>query len=314
MSSKAALLWPHKKGPKKVRIVEVGPRDGLQNEKAIIPTKEKVKFIKGLAKAGLKEIEVASFVKVPKIPQMADSPTLLSQLQTDPELNGIKLITLVPNIQGMKSALNAGAQHIAVFTGVSNTFNLANINATTVESLKRISEVMKIANSENIPARGYVSTAFGCPFEGKINIKTLRNVMLQLQDMGVHEIALGDTIGIANPKQVCQWIDFLSKDFSLDFLTMHFHDSYGRGLVNILASLQMGVTNFDSSAAGLGGCPYALGASGNVATEDVYGLLSSLSIETGIDPYKLTSASKQILLSLGHQGHSKFLTAFLARS
>jgi len=298
--------------PKKVRIVEVGPRDGLQNEKSIVSIDDKVTFIKMLAEAGLLEIEATSFVRAEKIPQMSDGCELNARLQSLPELKKTHLISLVPNMKGMEGALKAGVKDIAVFTATSNTFNQKNINATIDESLVRIEEVMKVAKANNIRTRGYISTVFGCPYEGKTSLETLKRVAHKLQDMGVYEISLGDTIGIANPLQVSEVIDFISKDFNKSFFSMHFHDTRGMAVANILSSLEMGMTSFDSSAAGLGGCPYAVGSSGNVATEDLLFLLQSMGIETGIDMKKLSEASQFILSKLNRETPSKYLKAYLS--
>lgn len=298
--------------PKKVRIVEVGPRDGLQNEKTIVSLEDKVTFIKMLSQAGLHEIEANSFVRADKIPQMSDGMELYSELVNDGSLKNTKLISLVPNEKGLDNALSVGVKEIAVFTATSNTFNQKNINATVDESLKRIDGVMARANKEGLKTRAYISTVFGCPYEGKTSIAELKRVAYHLENLGVHEISLGDTIGVANPLQVKETIEFLRADFNLDFFAMHFHDTRGMAVANILASLEMGITSFDSSAGGLGGCPYAKGASGNVATEDLVYLFSNMGIETGIDMEKLAQASSFILGKLSKTSASKNLTAYLA--
>ena len=298
--------------PKKVRIVEVGPRDGLQNEKTIVSLADKVTFIKMLSEAGLHEIEAGSFVRAEKIPQMSDGIELYSSLMKDQSLKKTKLISLVPNEKGLENALSVGVKEIAVFTATSNTFNQKNINATVDESLKRIDGVMNRANKEGLKTRAYISTVFGCPYEGKTSIAELKRVAYHLENLGVHEISLGDTIGVANPLQVKEAIEFLKADFNLDFFAMHFHDTRGMAVANILASLEMGITSFDSSAGGLGGCPYAKGASGNVATEDLVYLFSNMGIETGISMEKLAQASSFILGKLSKTSASKNLTAYLA--
>ena len=298
--------------PKKVRIVEVGPRDGLQNEKTIVSLEDKVTFIKMLSQAGLHEIEASSFVRAEKIPQMSDGMELYSALVNDGSLKNTKLISLVPNDKGLDNALSVGVKEIAVFTATSNTFNQKNINATVDESLKRIDGVMSRANKEGLKTRAYISTVFGCPYEGKTSIAELKRVAYHLENLGVHEISLGDTIGVANPLQVKETIEFLKADFNLDFFAMHFHDTRGMAVANILASLELGITSFDSSAGGLGGCPYAKGASGNVATEDLVYLFSNMGIETGIDMDKLAQASSFILGKLSKTSASKNLTAYLA--
>lgn len=299
--------------PEKVRIVEVGPRDGLQNEKSIVALDDKVQFIKGLSAAGLHEIEATSFVRASKIPQMSDGTELYGRLKAEPSLAKTHLISLVPNLKGMEDALNAGVQDIAVFTSISNTFNQKNINASIDESLVKISEVMNVANKNKIRARGYISTVFGCPYEGKTDLGELKRVAHRLKELGVYEISLGDTIGIANPKQVVEVIEFLAKDFNLDFFSMHFHDTRAMAVANVLTSLELGITSFDSSAGGLGGCPYAVGASGNVATEDLFFLFQSMGIETGIDIKKLVLATSNILLKLRREGASKYLKAYQGR-
>lgn len=299
--------------PKKVRIVEVGPRDGLQNEKTIVSLEDKVTFIKMLAEAGLRDIEATSFVRADKIPQMSDGVELFKRLSSEASLNKTNLISLVPNAKGLELAVNAGVKEIAIFTSTSNTFNQKNINATIEESMVRIEEVMSKAKNNGLRARAYVSTVFGCPYEGKTSLDVLKDLIVRLKKLGVYEISLGDTIGIANPLQVRQTIELLKKDFDLDFFAMHFHDTRGMAAANILTSLEMGMTSFDSSAAGLGGCPYAKGASGNVATEDLYFLFSSMGIETGIDMEKLAKASQFILSKLQKESGSKFLKAYLAK-
>ena len=297
--------------PKKVRIVEVGPRDGLQNEKSIVSLQDKISFIKKLKAAGLHEIEATSFVRAEKIPQMGDGAELLKKLLEDSDLKDIKLISLVPNLKGLNDAISAGASEIAVFTSTSNTFNQKNINASIDESLKKIEEVSKTAIANNIRVRGYISTVFGCPYEGKTSLQELKRVASILESMGVYEISLGDTIGVANPLQVADTLKFLLKDFKPQFFSMHFHDTRGMALANILTSLEFGMTSFDSSAGGLGGCPYAAGASGNVATEDLVYLMHSLGIETGVDLKKLTEASMYILSQLKRESPSKYLKAYL---
>jgi hydroxymethylglutaryl-CoA lyase len=301
-----------RKLPKQVKIVEVGPRDGLQNEKIIVSLDDKATYINKLSQAGLKEIEATSFVRAEKIPQMSDGLELFKNLTAASTLNSKAFLALVPNLKGMEMALAAGVQNIAIFTGTSNTFNQKNINSTTSESLKKLEEVAKLALKNNIRVRGYISTVFGCPYEGKTSLSELKNIALAFKNMGVYEISLGDTIGVANPRQVVDVINFLSNDFNIDFLAMHFHDTRGMALANVLASLECGITIFDSSSAGLGGCPYAPGASGNVATEDLYYLFDSLGIETGIDIKKLIDASTFILSKLNKSSPSKYYNAFVS--
>lgn len=299
--------------PKKVRIIEVGPRDGLQNEKQIVSIEDKITFIKMLSDAGLKEIEATSFVRAQKIPQMSDGGELFTRLNNEKSLKDTKLLSLVPNKKGMDNAQLVGVREIAIFTATSNLFNQKNINATIDESLKRIDEVMKVATKEGIKARGYISTVFGCPYEGKTSLLELKRIANHLKAAGVYEISLGDTIGIANPVQVKEVIDFLAADFELSFFAMHFHDTRGMAVANILTSLELGITSFDSSAGGLGGCPYAKGASGNVATEDLFYLFDSMGIDTGINIEKLAEASNFILSKLNKESASKFLKAYWSK-
>ncbi len=298
--------------PQSIRLVEVGPRDGLQNEKTIINLEDKFNFIKNLAAAGLKEIEASSFVRAEKIPQMQDSAQLFDRLIAEPSLKNTHLISLVPNLIGMKEALVHGVKDIAVFTSTSNSFNKKNINSTIDESLLKIEEVLSVAKTQHIRTRGYISTVFGCPYEGKTSLTELKRIALRLKELGVYEISLGDTIGIANPKQVQEVIEFLSVDFPLDFFSMHFHDTRGMAIANVLTSLELGIGSFDSSAGGLGGCPYAVGASGNVATEDLVYLFESMGIKTGVDLDKLIYASELILAKLGNISLSKSHTAYVA--
>ncbi len=299
--------------PKKVSIVEVGPRDGLQNEKTIVSLDDKVTYIKMLAASGLKDIEATSFVRASKIPQMSDGGELYKKLLSEDSLKGVRLYSLVPNDIGIENALSAGVKEIAIFTSTSNAFNLKNINATIDESLVRIDSVMKIANSNGLKVRAYVSTVFGCPYEGKTSLSELKRVAIHLKNLGVAEISLGDTIGVAHPVQVKEVIDSLSNDFKLDFLAMHFHDTRGMAIANTFSALEMGITRFDSSSAGLGGCPYASGASGNVATEDLVTLFTSMGIDCGVNLQKLSEASIFILKKLNKTTQSKSLTAFLAK-
>lgn len=271
----------------RIKIVEVGPRDGLQNEKKIVPTADKIIFIKKLIESGLKTIEVGSFVAPHKIPQMDDSSEVLKAALTK---KGISFPTLVPNLYGLERAKEAGAKDISVFTATSETFNKKNINATIDESLLRIKVVTQSA--KKIKVRGYISTVFGCPYEGKTSTKTLIKVMKNLFSQGVYEISLGDTIGIANPLQVKKVLKEISRDFDLKKIAVHFHDTRGMALANALVSLEMGITTFDSSAGGIGGCPYAKGATGNVATEDMVNMFESMGIKTGVNLNKLVEASK----------------------
>lgn len=297
--------------PSEVRIVEVGPRDGLQNEKTVVSLEDKVKYIELLHAAGFKYIEATSFVRADKIPQMSDGKTLFQKLSQSNQLKNADLISLVPNMKGMEDALSVGVKHIAIFTATSNTFNLKNTNATIDDSLKRIEEVCKLAEKNKVKIRGYISTVFGCPYEGQTSFEEFVRIGKILRDLGVYEISVGDTIGVANPLQVKSFLDLILKHFDKSFLSMHFHDTRGLATSNIMASLEYGISSFDSSSGGLGGCPYAVGASGNVATEDIVYLFHSIGIKTGIDMEKLSVASQHILSCLKRESESRALKAFL---
>lgn len=293
-----------------IRIVEVGPRDGLQNEKSILATEDKFQFISALAGSGLKSIEVTSFVKAPAIPQMADAIELFSKVKNELSDSGASFPCLVPNLKGYETAKKLGVKEIALFTATSDSFTQKNINASVDESFERMKEVVEEAKKDKIMVRGYVSTAFGCPYEGTMDVKKLISVTKRLFELGVYEVSVGDTIGVAIPMQVRSYIRALKSEFPIGKLAMHFHDTRGMALTNIYVSLEEGITTFDSSAGGLGGCPYAKGATGNVATEDVWYLLQSQGLDTGIDIAKLAEASRFILGKLGRQTESKFLKAY----
>lgn len=293
-----------------IRIVEVGPRDGLQNEKTIIPTEDKFKFISLLSDSGLKTIEVTSFVKAPAIPQMTDATELYEKVKKELMGKGISYPCLVPNMKGYETARKSGVKEIAVFTATSDSFTKKNINATVDESFERMKEVTEAARKDGIQIRGYVSTAFGCPYEGTMPVTKLIDVTKRLFELGVYEVSIGDTIGVAQPKQVRAYLRSLKNEFPVGKLAMHFHDTRGMALTNIYVSLEEGITTFDSSAGGLGGCPYAKGATGNVATEDVWYLLQSEGLDTGIDIQKLAEASRFILEKINRQTESKFLRAY----
>ena len=295
-----------------IRIVEVGPRDGLQNEKSIIPTEDKFKFVSMLSDTGLKTIEVTSFVKAPAIPQMTDAVELFEKVKNELSGNGITYPCLVPNMKGYETAKNSGVKEIALFTATSDSFTKKNINATVDESFERMKEVSAAANQDGVRIRGYISTAFGCPYEGDMDVKKLISVTKRLFELGVYEVSVGDTIGVAKPMQVRAFLRALKSEFPVGKLAMHFHDTRGMALTNIYASLEEGITTFDSSAGGLGGCPYAKGATGNVATEDVWYLLHSQGLETGIDIQKLSEASIFILGKLNRKTESKFLKAYIS--
>jgi hydroxymethylglutaryl-CoA lyase len=295
--------------PKRVTIIEVGPRDGLQNESMYVATEDKIEFINLLSHSGLSHIEVTSFVSAKAIPQLADNEFVYKSIEKAPHVH---YSALVPNERGMNNALAAGVKEIAVFTAASDTFNERNINCSIEESIIRFNSVIKIAKEHHMPIRGYISCVLGCPYEGSISPKKVREVTQMLLDAGVDEISLGDTIGVGTPKQTNLVLDEVLKLLDLKQLAMHFHDTYGQAIANIHASLHYGVHRFDSSVAGLGGCPYARGASGNVATEDVLYLMHGLGIDTGIDIYKIVSAGDMMCKKLNKRNQSKVANALLA--
>lgn len=294
--------------PAEVTIIEVGPRDGLQNEKSILKTEDKVKFIKMLADSGLTEIEATSFVRSDKIPQMGDADKLFPEIS---KINGVNSPCLVPNLKGLEKALAVGVKEIAVFSATSETFNSKNINASIDESLERIKAVCEEAKKHGLKIRGYVSTAFGCPYEGETSVEKLIEVSRALLKLGAYEVSIGDTIGVATPAQVQYIVNKLLTNFKKDQIALHFHDTRGMALSNILTALTLGINKFDSSAGGLGGCPYAKGATGNVATEDLVYLLNSLGIKSNVDIEKLAEASEFILGKLNRKTSSKYLQAYL---
>ncbi len=296
----------------KIRVIEVGPRDGLQNEKKIIDTNDKFEYIKLLIEAGVKEIEATSFVRADKIPQMFDGKELAVKLSSYTKQKDLSIYALVPNMKGLEGAIETGMKDIAVFTATSETFNQKNINATIHESLVRIKPVLEKAQAKKLKVRGYISTVFGCPYEGKTSLDKMLYLVDELKKGGCFEVSIGDTVGVGNPDLVYEVITKLKAHHDLSYFSMHFHDTRGMAIANILASLQNGIKSFDSSSGGLGGCPYAVGSSGNVATEDVLYLLNSMGYETGIDFDKLFKASSFILEKLGISGSSKMYNAYKA--
>lgn len=288
--------------PRKVRIVEVGPRDGLQNEKQQVPTEVKIEFIERLAAAGLSTIETTSFVNPKWIPQLADAEEVLRGLR---RRRGVAYPVLVPNEKGMQRALTAGAEEIAVFTAASETFNRKNINAGVDESLARFQPVAELAREHGIRIRGYVSCVLGCPYEGAVDIEKVADVAGKLDALGCYEISLGDTIGAGTPAAAREMLETVAGRIPMARLAVHFHDTRGQALANIYACLQAGVSVIDASVSGLGGCPYAGGATGNVATEDLVYMLHGLDIETGVSLPDLLDAGAFISKALGRQPASK---------
>lgn len=297
--------------PRSVRIVEVGPRDGLQNEKAQIPTEDKIQFITMLAASGLPIVEATSFVSPRAIPQLGDAGAVMAGLTRLPSTD---YPVLVPNIKGMERALAAGVRSIAVFTAASESFTRHNINATIAESLANFRPVVMLAKQEGIRVRGYISTVFGCPYEGKVDPRRALSVAHALLEMGVEELSLGDTIGVATPNQVVDMLDLLLTDghIPVESLAVHFHDTRGTALANVLMALQMGIGIVDSAAGGLGGCPYAPGAAGNLATEDLLYMLHGMGIRTGVDLDKVLAATSFVAPLLDHPPTSKYYQAAIS--
>jgi len=296
--------------PRHVKIVEVGPRDGLQNEPAPVPTATKIALIERLADAGLPVVEATAFVSPKWIPQMADNADVLAGLRRKP---GVAYPVLVPNMKGFEAALAAGAEEIAVFGAASESFSQRNINCSIAESFERFRPVVEAARAHHIRVRGYISCVIACPYEGPIAPAQVADVAERLYGLGCYEISLGDTIGVGTPGRVKEMIEAVARRVPIEKLAGHYHDTYGQALANIYASLELGVAVFDSSVAGLGGCPYAPGASGNVATEDVLYLLQGLGIETGVDLEALVDAGEFICDTLGRDTTSKVARALLAR-
>lgn len=291
--------------PKQVKIVEVGPRDGLQNEAKPILTNDKITFVKKLIEAGVRHIELTSFVRPDKIPQLSDAAEVVSHMLSEKLPEDVQFSCLVPNVKGMEQACKAGIKEVAVFTATSETFSQKNTHASIEETFERFAPVMDMAKKEGVKVRGYVSTVFGCPYEGETSVGKLIEVTQRLFELGVYEVSLGDTIGIGTPLQVQHTLDDVLKHFPAGNIAMHFHDTRGMAVANVLVALEMGITTFDSSAGGLGGCPYAKGASGNVATEDLVYLFGSFGIKTGINLDKLAQTSGYILKLLEKTSPSK---------
>ena len=289
-----------------VKIVEVGPRDGLQNEKVTVPAEAKVEYITALADAGLKVIEAGAFVSPKWVPQMADTAQVFREIPKDP---GVEYPVLVPNMKGLERAIEAGVKAIAIFTAASDTFNKRNINMSIDESFANYAPVATRARAEGMRVRGYVSTAFGCPYEGDVPAERVLEVVARLLDLGCYEVSVGDTIGVGTPMQVQGVIDILLQVVPAQRLAMHFHDTRGTALANTLASLEMGIATFDASSGGLGGCPYAPGASGNLATEDLIYMLDRMGIETGVNLDRLVAASSIIAPYLDHALPGRYLQA-----
>lgn len=298
--------------PDRVRLMEVGPRDGLQNEKIVVDTRGKVAFLNDLADAGCKRIEATAFVNPRWIPPLADHAEIAHATQQAPLKGKATWAALTPNVKGYEGARAAGIDEVAIFLAASESHNQKNINASTAEALARYAEVVARAVADAVPFRGYVSCAMGCPYEGKIAVKAVVDVAVQLIDMGCYEVSIGDTIGVGNPRQTVELVRALKSNIAVSALALHLHDTRGTALANIAASLNEGVRSFDSSAGGLGGCPYAPGAAGNVATEDLVYMLEAMGIHTGIDLRKLARASLRMETILKRPPPSKVVAALRA--
>jgi hydroxymethylglutaryl-CoA lyase len=296
---------------KHAKIVEVGPRDGLQNEAQVVPTAIKIELIERLADAGLRVIESTSFVSPKWVPQMGDNSAVMRGIKRHP---ATVYPVLTPNLQGFDAAIEAGATEVAIFGAASESFSRKNINCSIAESLKRFEPIVSAASALEIPVRGYVSCVAACPYEGPIAPEQVAGVAKTLFDMGCYEVSLGDTIGVGNPASIKRLIEACAKRVPIEKLAGHYHDTYGMAIANIYASLQMGMAVFDSSIAGLGGCPYAKGASGNVASEDVVYLLQGLGIETGIDLAKLASVGDWISSAIQRPNGAKAGRALCAKA
>jgi hydroxymethylglutaryl-CoA lyase len=295
--------------PAEVSIYEVGPRDGLQNEKAILPTDRKLELIEGLVDAGIRRIEITSFVNPRWIPALADHMEVASRLK---RRDGVDYSALVPNMRGLDAASRAGMKEVAVFMAASQTHNRKNINKSTEDALATYRGVVGEARSRGMRVRGYVSCVYGCPYEGRVPVEQVLQVADALTDMGIYELSLGDTIGVGTPRQVEYVLkELLAAGLGLDRMAVHFHDTRGTALANITVALQLGIRTIDSSLGGLGGCPYAPGASGNVATEDVVYLLDGMGVQSGVDLARLPEISVEIGAKLGHELPSKYLKAHI---
>jgi hydroxymethylglutaryl-CoA lyase len=294
----------------RVTLVEVGPRDGLQNEPGVVPTEVKVALIERLAAAGLPVVEATSFVSPKWVPQMADAADVMARVVRRP---GVRYPVLVPNLKGLEAALAARADEVAVFAAASESFSKRNINCSIDESLDRFAPVCEAAVAAGVRVRGYVSCVLGCPYEGEIAPAAVAHVSRRLADLGCFEVSLGDTIGVGTPTKAQRMIEAVARDVPVSRLAGHFHDTYGQALANIVAVLDLGVRTFDSSVAGLGGCPYAKGATGNVATEDVVYLMHGLDIATGVDLDALVEAGDWICGAIGRVNASRAGRALLAK-
>jgi hydroxymethylglutaryl-CoA lyase len=296
--------------PERVTVYEVGPRDGLQNESRHVPTADKIRFIDALVDAGLQRIEITSFVSPRWIPQLADAVEVARGVQRK---EGVIFSALVPNRRGLEAAQSAGMREIAVFMSASETHNKKNVNKTIAETLKAFEDVVPVAQAAGMPVRAYLSTCFGCPYEGEVDPVRVVELCRDLRALGVYQISVSDTIGVANPMQVEDVLARVLAENPLPSVAVHFHDTQGTALANCYVAMKMGVTTIDSSVGGLGGCPYAPGAAGNLATDDLVGMLHSMGVATGVDLDKLVEASRLAATFVGHDLPSKYLKAYLGK-
>jgi len=296
--------------PAEARIYEVGPRDGLQNEARQVPTGDKIRFIDALVASGIRDIEITSFVSPKWIPQLADSAEVARGVQ---RVAGVRMSALVPNRRGLDTALAAGMKEIAVFMSSSETHNKKNVNKTIADTLAAFEEVVPHARAAGVAVRAYLSTCFGCPYEGDVDPERVVALTGQLRDLGVYQVSISDTIGVANPQQVEDVLGLLLAKHPASSMAVHFHDTQGTALANCVVALNLGITTIDASAGGLGGCPYAPGAAGNLATEDVVAMLHAMGVKTGIDLDKLTEASRTAASFVGHELPSKYLKAHIGK-
>ncbi|HJZ88884.1 MAG TPA: hydroxymethylglutaryl-CoA lyase [Polyangia bacterium] len=294
--------------PERVRIYEVGPRDGLQNESRMVPTSGKIALIDGLSETGVAAIEISSFVSPKWIPQLADGAEVARGIR---RVDGVTYSALVPNRKGLDSALAVGMPEIGIFLSASETHNKKNVNKSIADTLKAFEEVVPVALAAGVKVRAYVSTVYGCPYEGEVAPEAAVELCRTLRAMGVYQVSLGDTIGVGTPRQVQAVLEKVLAVVPPEAVGVHFHDTRGTALANILVSVSMGITTVDSAIGGLGGCPYAPGASGNVATEDVVYMLKGMGVETGVDLEKLVDVSRSVSAIVGHELPSKYLKAHL---
>lgn len=297
--------------PSKVTVVEVGPRDGLQSEPEIVPTEAKIGLIDRLSEAGYAHIEYTSFVNPKWVPQLADAAEVSAAIKRRP---GLVYSALVPNMRGLEAAIAAGVGEVVIFAAASETFSQKNTNRSVDDSLSAYAEVVQASHAAGKRVRAYVSTVWGCPYEGPISPDRVREVTERLLEMGAYQVSLGDTIGIATPRKVQSMLELLLKNVKVPQLALHFHDTRGMGMANVVAGLDMGMTTYDASIGGLGGCPYAPGATGNIATEDLLYMLAEMGVETGVDLDKVVEASRFIAGVLGRELPSRYLRAHLAKT